>query len=146
MILKFDECKECKKRTNDIYNCIRICDKPFEALEKFNRYKKLEEQGRLLKLPCAVGSEVWYIDKYSDLYIEIVRGVVDGYLWSRSCGFSLNIVWDKPMMGHFGYKRRPMPFSEIEKTVFLTRVEAEAALKKWRVNNGMVKKTDRRKS
>lgn len=97
--------------------------------KKCDEYARAEEQGRLLELPCAVDSEVWYIDKYSDLYIEIVRGVVDGYLWHRSCGFSLDIVWDKPIMGHFGYKRRPMPFSEIGKTIFLSRESAEATLK-----------------
>ena len=99
------------------------------SIEKLEQYEDLEKQGKLLKLPCAVGDEVWYIDKYADLYTEIVRGVVDGYLWYRTCGFALNIVWDKPIMGHFGYKRKEMPFLEIDKTVFLTKESAEAALK-----------------
>lgn len=100
-----------------------------KVFAEYENYKNLEEQGKLLKLPCAVDSEVWYIDKYANLYIDIVRGVVDGYLWYRTCGFALNVIWDKPIMGHFGYKRKEMPFSEIGKTVFLTKDEAESALK-----------------
>ena len=130
MILKFDECKECKKRTNDIYNCIRICDKPFEALEKFNRYKKLEKQGRLLKLPCAVGDTV-YIVKGG----EVLRNYVVQIHIAQVEAQTFFSCYDDC----FGIE-------QIGKTVFLTREEAEAALKKWRVNNGMVKKTDRRKS
>lgn len=110
----------------------------WECLDKLGKLEDLEEKGKLLKLPCAVDSEVWYIDKYADLSIEIVRGVVDGYLWYRSCGFALNIVWDKPIMGHFGYKRKEIPFSEVGKTVFLTREEAEAELKEMSV--GLCKK------
>lgn len=105
------------------------CDILKEANVRLKEYEDLEERRKLIRLPCVVDSEVWYIDKYADLYIEIVRGVIVGYLWSRSCGFSLDIVWDKPIMGHFAYKRRPMPFSEIGKTVFLTSKEAEKALK-----------------
>ena len=100
--------------------------------EQLKSYKDLEEQGKLLKLPCAVDSAVWYIDRYAGIHTEIVRGVVDGYLWYRTCGFALNVVWDKPIMGHFGYKRKEVPFSEMGKTVFLTREEAEAALEIWR--------------
>ncbi len=100
------------------------------VLERLAYYEDLEEQGLLPKFPCKVDSEVWYIDKYADLDIEIVRGVVDGYLWFRTCGFALNVVWDKPIMGHFGYKRKEVPFSEIGKTVFLTQAKAEEALKR----------------
>lgn len=101
-----------------------------DVIKKLAEYEDLEEQNRLLKLPCAVDSEVWYIDKYSNLYTKIVKGVVDGFLWYRSCGFALNVIWDEPIMGHFGYKRKEMPFSEIGKTFFLTREQAEEALKK----------------
>ncbi len=105
------------------------------AIRKLAEYEDLEEQGLLPKPPCKVDSEVWYIDKYADLDIGIVRGVVDGYLWFRTCGFALNVVWDKPIMGHFGYKRKEVPFSEIGKTVFLTQSEAEEALKGMEARN-----------
>lgn len=97
-----------------------------EYLEELKEYRKAEEQGLLLRLPCKVGSEVWYVEEYG--FPEIVRGVVDGYLWYRSCGFALNVVWDKPIMEHFAYTRKEMPFLDIGKCVFLTREEAETAL------------------
>lgn len=105
----------------------------FEAtacVEKLAEYENLEEQGLLLKLPCKMGSEVWYIDKYGNGFpTKIVRGTVDGLLWFRTCGFALNCVWNNPIMGHFAYCRREMPFSEIGNSVFLTQEEAEQALK-----------------
>lgn len=106
-----------------------------EPIERLAHYEELQERGRLMEFPCNVDSEVWYIDKYGDACTEIVRGVVDGYLWFRTCGFALNVVFDKPIMGHFGYKRKEMPFSEIGKTVFLAKEEAEAALKKMEAQN-----------
>lgn len=101
-----------------------------DPIDRLTEYEDLEEQGKLLRLPCAVDSEVWYLDKYHDIYAEkIVRGVVNGYSWYRSCGFALDIVWDSPIMGHFGYKRKEIPFSEIGKTLFLTKEDAETALR-----------------
>lgn len=32
-----------------------------QALEKIEEYEDLEEQGRLLKLPCKVGTDIYYI-------------------------------------------------------------------------------------
>lgn len=110
------------KANRDVYD--------WECIDKLGQLEDLEEQGLLVKLPCKVGSEVWYIDKYGHGFpTEIVRGTVDGYLWFRTCGFALNCVWDKPIMGHFAYCRKEMPFSEIGKLVFLTQEKAEQALK-----------------
>lgn len=106
-----------------------------EPIEELCRLEELKEQGRLLELPCAVDSEIWYVDVYGEIKTEIVRGVVDGYLWYRSCGFALNVVWDKPIMGHFGYKRKEVPFSEIGKTVFLAQEGAEEALERMEDRN-----------
>ena len=119
-------CGECNNyQVSSILTCQGLSQKIYERIKE---YEDLEEQGKLLKLPCAVGSEVWYIDKYAEC-IEIVRGVVEGYSWYRSCGFALNVVWDKRIMGFLGYKRTEIRFSEIGKTVFLTKEDAEAALK-----------------
>ena len=119
---RYDRCGEETYRLADYGNG--------EPIERLAHYEELQSMGRLLELPCNIDDEVWYIDIYGDIYAEIVRGVVDGYLWFRTCGFALNVVWDKLIMGHFGYKRKEVPFSEIGKTVFLTKEEAEAALKK----------------
>lgn len=39
----------------------RKCKYISDALEKLADYEDLEEQGRLLKLPCKVGDDVYYI-------------------------------------------------------------------------------------
>lgn len=105
--------------------------------DKLAEFEDLEEQGKLLKLPCEVGSEVWYIDAYEGKHsAKIVRGTVDGYSWFRSCGFALNVLFDEPIMGHFAYKRRDIPFIEIGKTIFLLKPKAETALQKMNETGG----------
>lgn len=123
------ECAIKSQAEKDNIFTMSVLQRCQKLVAELKEYRELEEQGKLLRLHCAVDSEIWYIDRYSYIYTEIVRGVVDGYLWYRTCGFALNVVWDKPIMGHFGYRRKEMPFSEIGKTVFPTKEEAEAALK-----------------
>ncbi len=126
MILKFDECKECKKRTNDIYNCIHICDKPFEALEKFNRYKKLEEQGRLLKLPCKPHDKLYWIsdqDEDAEFSHEPIEEV-------EVCNIDYNGYSLQLWFADKGAKEFPvLEVSSIGEELFYSREEAEAALK-----------------
>lgn len=51
------------------YSCDEICDKEFsceecpiqEAFNKLAHYEDLEEQGRLIELPCKVGDTVWIV-------------------------------------------------------------------------------------
>ncbi len=49
--LKFEECKNCRDWKGNVTDCFANCMKPFEALEEFNTYKTLDEQGQLLKNP-----------------------------------------------------------------------------------------------
>lgn len=90
-------------------------------------YEDLEEQRRLLKLPCAVGDMVytnksldfWHLRKEDRPYeakvdfIGITRKGDDNFI---------NVVFAAGQMFQF-------KFSDIGKTVFLTHEEAEAALK-----------------
>lgn len=93
----------------------------------------LYEQGRLIELPCEDGDEVWYIEDYRGIHsAEIVKGTVEGYSWFRTCGFTLSCVFEKPVMGNFQSYRKEVPFDRFGKTVFLTKKEAEAALKEMR--------------
>lgn len=93
-----------------------------EAMEKLARYEELAEQGLLLKLPCKVGDKIYQIE---DEYIyefnakEIEIRMEDGeYIFC--------IDWMDYKVDDFG------------KTVFLTKAEAEKALKemKGESNNG----------
>lgn len=109
--------KECKCRSEN-GNCTMIggfCtsvpQKYCDMAKELKEYKDLEEQGKLLKLPCAVGDTVYTI--YSDedgSFIEEpkVEEVSTHRVWIDS---------------------RYFDYDDFGKTVFLTREEAEAALK-----------------
>lgn len=97
-----------------------------EAIDKLSEYEDLEEQGKLLKLPCSVGDTVYEVqelrkviqayiitavhisDNTENFYSWILKDGKCAYSYSNMCGFS-------------GYS--------IGQQVFLTREEAEAALK-----------------
>lgn len=75
-----------------------------EDADKWLEYKQLEEQGRLTKLPCKVGDDVYYILGIPNK----TPCVID------KCTFELSDI------------------NKIGKTLFLTREEAEAKLKELR--------------
>lgn len=91
----------------------KLCD-----LDRLEELAEADKDGRVVVLPCRVGDDVW----------------VDGRI-AMICSF-------------FGYKKEryfhaqvddyfqyiDIPFSEIGKTVFLTREEAEQALERSREN------------
>lgn len=87
-----------------------------KAVDKLAEYEDLEEQNRMIKLPCAVGDTVWFI-KSNFSYMknpkaEKVRKIeiIDGEIIFRT-------------------ENRCFEMKRIGKTVFLTREAAEAALK-----------------
>lgn len=94
------------------------------AMQELQQYMELEEQGRLLKLPCAVGDTVytnlsatgWYLRKKNRPYaVKIV------FIGINGADNLMNVVHENGNMTQF-------LFSEIGKTVFLTREAAEKAL------------------
>jgi len=118
--LKFDECKNCRDWSGCIVNCIDICGKPLDALEEFNIYKDLEEQGKLLKLPCAMGDTVYRVRKCEAQSCERCGG----YTWVGNC---YTDYIGRIFVERFGYRH----LDSFGKTVFLTREEAEAVLKNY---------------
>lgn len=81
------------------------------------KYRDLEEQGLLLRLPCKVGTTVYSIANDGKIYpvkatkeVRIVNGVL--HIICESCRYS-----DLVSYGDFG------------NTVFLTQAEAEQKLK-----------------
>lgn len=91
------------------------------AVDKLAEYEDLEEQGKLLKLPCAVGDMV-YVKMQSGEYAE---AEVRDFTYFLTCGFCIVVTSDK-------FDKQNIPFSEFGKTVFLSREEAEDALKEVR--------------
>ena len=83
------------------------------AVDKLAEYEDLEEQNRLLKLPCAVGDTVYTLNPLLNGKTVIGETTADAFF----CALVM-------LEGRFG------------KTVFLTREEAEAALEELRDKKG----------
>lgn len=82
----------------------RKCKYISDALKKLADYEDLEEQGRLIKLPCKVGTDIYYI-----------LGIPNETPCTiDKCTFELSDI------------------NKIGKTLFLTREEAEVKLKELR--------------
>lgn len=77
------------------------CDEGYLAMEKLLEYESAEEDGRLVVLPCKVGTRVYEIYQF--------------------CGYG---VWEIDE-----HKIKLEDLDKIGKTIFLTRKEAEKALK-----------------
>lgn len=82
------------------------------VIEKLSTYEDLEEQGRLVKLPCKVGNTVYVIVGKNISAQKIQRATIDSEGKIEFCT-----------------KRRGFALFDIGKTVFLTKSEAEAKLK-----------------
>ena len=81
--------------------------------EKWDKWKDLEEQGRLIELPCAVGDTVYWISE------------------SDACLFCNGPCYERCEEGALKIKEipfKPHMLNEIGEIIFLTREEAEAKL------------------
>lgn len=86
-------------------------------LEQLKEYQQLEEQGRLIKLPCKVEDTVYIIIAKSISKQKVKEIIIDGY----GIKFKTN--------------RRMFGLCDVFHTVFLAQPEAEAKLKELRCNN-----------
>lgn len=111
------------------------CKTVENMIKKLATYEDLEEQGLLVRLPCKVGDMVWDNDfghpesyeikafsyGYCDSYVEPDIGIEDEIIFYYENS-------DGSITGAF-------PMSEIGKTVFLTREEAEKKLGEMKNND-----------
>lgn len=111
--LRFERCKKCGRWNGKWSHCMEICLTPYYALDEFNRYKELEEQGLLLKLPCKVGDTIYSVEFRDSA--EIILEKVDSF---KITG---NDIW---VFGKYDKFIRRLGGS-----VFATKEEAEAKLK-----------------
>ena len=84
-------------------------------IEKLGKYEDLEEQGRLIKLPCKIGTKVYDITWWDDIEEKVV---VKGKAYYR-------------IVRKHKVTKIPFTYSDIDdfgKTVFLTKSEAEQKL------------------
>lgn len=92
-------------------NCIFISD----VCERLAGYEDLEEQGRLLRLPCKVGDTAWYLSRSGICEVEIDSFVVNINIF-------VNVSY---YIGCERFGKTLTPY----KTLFFSREEAEAKLK-----------------
>ena len=140
---KLKEYEDLEERINNVYgdcdglllkvvetlekhSCIDIANNTLksrlltdEDVDKWEEYKQLEKQGRLLKLPCKVGDTVYYIDDYyvyNDKVNSIdIRRENDEYIFT---------------IAYMDYREE-----DFGKTVFLTKEKAEQKLKEMEGNH-----------
>lgn len=110
------------------------CEQLAEWLEKFKEYQQLEEQGRLIKLPCKVGDTVWNNGcgrPYAYTITAFSFGECEEYICEP--------VTTKETVFYYanssGSITGSFAESEIGKSVFRTKSEAEAKLKEVRCGN-----------
>lgn len=105
----------------------------YPAIEKLATYEDLEEQGLLVRLPCKVGDMVWDNDFGHPMSYEINAfsyGYCDSYVEPN--------IEDEIIFYYENYNGSitgAFPMSEIGKSVFLTRDEAEKKLEE--MKNGL---------
>lgn len=86
------------------------------AMAKLAAYEDTEEQGLLVRLPCKVGDTVYYLNPFGEIEngkITMIQQKADG-------------TWKFRVTTDFS---RDVTIDAIGKTVFLSRADAEAALK-----------------
>ena len=96
-----------------------------EFTEKLEELAQAEKDGRLVVLPCKVGDTVWYITPSTEICEAQVIGIwlnvyTNPQMW-------LEIKYYSKFTGECEHKSRIDLM--LDKTVFLTREDAEAALK-----------------
>lgn len=110
-------------------NCVKCAEEHeqlAEWLEELKSYKEAEEQGLLVRLPCKVGDMVWDNDFGHPVSYEINAfsyGYCDSYVEPN--------IEDEIIFYYENYNGSitgAFPMSEIGKSVFLTRDEAEKKL------------------
>ena len=101
-------------KTSELGQSLRMA---ISALEEIQQYRQLKEQGKILILPCPIGTTVYDI-KWWDEKEESV--VVGGNRYFR------RIRKHKISKSSFSY----FDIDSFGETVFLTKEEAEAALEK----------------
>lgn len=93
-------------------------------LKKLADYEDLEEQGRLLKLPCKVGDTVYAIGFNNNKPIIYESVVLSILITEKEIAFNVKV-------NEFGINSQ-LNQSMFGKTVFLTKSEAEAKLEELR--------------
>ena len=106
------------------YQCQHQCEG--NIIEKLAQYEKLEEQGLLLRLPCKVGDTVYYISEgfIEPCTVEVIF-LADYTDKDGNCSYIAEIHFDREDCPYVSIE---IYFTDIGKTVFLTKEEAKKKL------------------
>lgn len=114
----------CRENSYDYKNLL---------IERLGKYEDLEEQGRLLKLPCKVGDIIYAIGVLGCETVEeykVIRVDYRSNLATDRSEFYIVAFLTSDTKSDIGFYDK-----EFGKNVFLTKAEAEAKLKELRHNN-----------
>ncbi len=123
-----EKCKELTELQRSYLSGMELAQ-IWAGMEKLKEYRRLEEQGKLLRLPCAVGDTIYVIPSNVNYKLNIISGHSENNRVYEQ-------VVDRIEIGKYGYLLSTCDgmASVVEEsykaTWFLTREEAEAALKK----------------
>ena len=121
-------------KAEDGYERVSIRTKNQQLIDKLAYYEDLEEQGRLIKLPCKVGDTVWDNDCGRPCAYTITA-----FSFGECEEYICEPVTTKEVVFYYanssGSIAGSFAESEIGKSVFLNKYEAEAKLKELRCNN-----------
>ena len=104
--------------------CEPDCEEIDAVYRKLKDYEDLEEQGRLIKLPCKVGDTVYAIGFNNNKPIIYESVVLSILITEKEIAFNVKV-------DEFGINSK-LKQSMFDKTVFLAKSEAEAKLKELR--------------
>lgn len=127
--------KDCENDNARLEPCEMTAHHNRMVIEKLSTYEDLEEQGRLIKLPCKVGDIVYCI---FNMYTKCTHSNEEFDEYNcQGCEYECdskkeNYVQD---MGAYSLDWIVTNLNNFGKTVFLTKSEAEAKLKELRCNN-----------
>lgn len=108
----------------------RACEPDCEEIDAVYRrlkdYEDLEEQGRLVKLPCKVGDVVYFAHHDRVISSEVLSAKYHAEAENHGVFIHERLTIDVEGVS------AEIDFGDIGKTVFLTKSEAEAKLKELR--------------
>lgn len=105
-----------------------LCKENGQLKKELAEYKKLEEEKKLIKLPCNVGDTVYYVDDIRKFVDECTVTKVDCRTWNRyHMGISIE------MQGQLWHCIGAEIIGEV---AFLTKEEAEQALERMKEVQG----------
>ena len=142
-LTRVDECGDIY--ASDEYKDMDCDDWDYMALKKLVRYEKLEENGKLIELPCSVGDTLYLLDHECSEGMKYnceIDGIMEGYL-CRNCGTypctlhpsiqqvevkNITIMKENEMIIEL-IDLRDIMIEDFGTKVFLTRDEAQLKLK-----------------